>query len=81
VLLRAAPYVWTEQYQSAVLELDSQDPLVQIAKAERLIKNRETELLQGATSDSTELGDIARALRVLTLLREIGQKGTPFGTH
>ena len=63
----AVPYVWTEQYQAAVLELGMEDPLAQIAKAEGLIRNRKVELLRGSqANDSGELAAIARALRVLT---------------
>ena len=77
----AVPYVWTEQYQAAVLELGMEDPLAEIAKAEVLIRSRKVELLQVAGTDSSELAAIARALRVLTLLRELEQKSDRFGIH
>jgi len=79
--LYAVPYVWTEQYQAAVLELGMEDPLAEIAKAEVLIRSRKVELLQVAGTDSSELAAIARALRVLTLLRELEQKSDRFGIH
>ena len=78
----AVPYVWTEQYQAAVLELGMEDPLAEIAKAEVLIRSRKVVLLQGSqATDSSELAAIARALRVLTLLRELEQKSDRFGIH
>jgi len=69
-----ASYVWTEQYQAAVLELDSEKLCAQIARAEAAIHQRKTEFLQEASASPDELGNITRALRVLTLLREIAEK-------
>jgi hypothetical protein len=74
--LQRVSYVWTEQYQSAVLELDAEKLLTQIAKAEALIQQRKAELIHEPPDGSEELEAIARALQVLTQLRVIGQKCT-----
>jgi hypothetical protein len=72
--LLPASYVWTEQYQSAVLELDSEKLTAQITNAEKAIQQRKAELVQEPSASTDELQAIARALRVLTLLRDIAEK-------
>jgi hypothetical protein len=72
--LHTAPYVWAEQYQTAVFELDSEKLFAEISKAEALIQRRKAELLQESPASSAELAAIARALQVLIQLREIEQK-------
>jgi len=67
-------YVWTEEYQSAVLETDYETLMVKIAKAETTIQQRNAELLQKSPANSDELEAIARALRVLHVLKDIAQR-------
>lgn len=69
-----ASYVWTEQYQAAILELDSEKLAAQITRAEAAIQQREVELLRESPVGPDELQAIAKALRVLTLLRDIAEK-------
>ena len=68
-----APYVWTEQYQNALFALDAERLFAEISKAEAIIQRRRVELLREST-DSDELTAIAKALQVLTQLREIEHK-------
>ena len=74
--MQTPSYVWTEQYQAAVLEPDSAKLTAQITKAEAAIQQRRAELLPESSVSPDELRAIARALRVLTLLREIAEKRT-----
>jgi len=69
-----APYVWTEQYQDALFALDAEKGFAEITKAETKIQTRKLELLQEPAADTDELAAIARALKVLAQLREIGHK-------
>lgn len=74
-------YVWTEQYQAAVLELNSEKLLDQVVKAEALIHQLQAELHNESSTDGDELEAIARALQVLGQLREISQKSTKCTTR
>jgi hypothetical protein len=58
------------------LETDSEKLTVKIAKAETTIQQRNAELLQKSPANSAELEAIARALRVLNVLKDIVQKHT-----
>ena len=72
--MHSAPYVWTEQYQAAVLELDAEKLFAQIARTQVLLQMRRAELLCELPSNNEELGAITRALQVLSQLQEIEQK-------
>ena len=67
-------YTWTEQYESAVFELDYEKLKDQAAKAEALIQRRKHELIEESLSAANELQAIAKALQVLTLLKEIANR-------
>lgn len=69
-------YVWTEEYQSAFLETDSEKFTIKIAKAETTIQQRKAELLPKFPASSAELEAIARALRVLNVLKDIARRHT-----
>ena len=68
------PYVWTEQYQTALFALDAERLFAEITKAETTIQTRKLELLQESSTETDEFAAIARALTVLEQLREIEQK-------
>ena len=72
--MHSAPYVWTEQYQAAVFELDAEKLFAQIARTQVLLQMRRAELLHDSPSNTEELGAITRALQVLGQLQEIEQK-------
>ena len=72
--MRASCYVWAQEYESAVLELDREKLIVKIAKAETAIQQRRAELLQKTPISSDELEAIERASRALSVLNEIAQR-------
>ena len=72
--MRPASYVWANEYESAVLELDPEKLVVRIAEAQTAIQQRKAELLQKPHINSDELEAISRALRALNALKEIAQR-------
>ena len=74
--MRPPFYVWQEDYQAAVLEIDPAQLASKIAKAEPAIQERKTQLLKDPEGSADELEAIARALRVVSILKEITQKTT-----
>lgn len=69
-------YSWTEQYQAAVLEPDSEKMQDQATRAATLIERRKEELLREPLPNAAELQAIEKAVKVLALLREIANKQT-----
>ena len=69
--MRPVPYVWAKEYESAILELDTEKITVKVEEAETAIQQREAELLQKNPTNSGELDAIARASRALRVLKEI----------
>ena len=72
--MRPSSYVWAQEYESAVLELDREKLIVKIAKAETAIQQRRAELLQQTPISADELEAIERASRALSALNEIAQR-------
>jgi len=72
--LQRSPYVWAQEYESAVLELDREKLIVKIAKAETALQQRRAELLQQTPISADELEAIERASRALSALNEIAQR-------
>jgi len=72
--LRPSSYVWAQEYESAVLELDREKLIVKIAKAETAIQQRRAELLQQTPISADELEAIERASRALSALNELAQR-------
>lgn len=60
-----ASYVWTEQYQSAVLELDSEKLTAHITNAEKAIRQRKAELVQEPSASTDELQAIGESFACL----------------
>jgi hypothetical protein len=67
-------YVWSEDYEAAVLELDPQKIIARIDKAEATINERSSQLHRESGPCAEELQYMTQALRVLTILREISAK-------
>ena len=76
--LHVIRYIWTEQYEAAVFEVDSAIMKDRATKAEELIEERREELLRQASRDATELQAVTKALAVLTVLKGIADKQTRF---
>jgi len=72
--LRPSSYVWAQEYESAVLELDREKLIVKIAKAETALQQRRAELLQQTPISADELEAIERASCALSALNEIAQR-------
>jgi len=72
--MRPKAYVWSGDYEAAVLELDPPRLKSWIAKAEATINQRRAELLQESAPCAEELQAISQALRVLAILREISER-------
>lgn len=72
--MRPACYVWAKEYESAILELNSEKLMAKIAEAEKAIQQRQVELLPKIPINSDELEAIARASRALNVLKEIAQR-------
>lgn len=72
--MRSPSYIWAEDYEAAVLEVDSGRLKAKIAEAETTIERRKAELLHNHLSSSDELEAIARASQVLSILKGIAQK-------
>lgn len=73
-VLRSATYVWAKEYESAVLELDSEKLMAKIGEAEIAIQQRKAELLQKTPVPADELAAMVRASRALNVLKEITQR-------
>ena len=72
--MRPSSYVWAQEYESAVLELDREKLIVKIAKAETALQQRRAELLQQTPISADELEAIERASCALSALNEIAQR-------
>jgi hypothetical protein len=76
VLVDAPRYIWTEEYQAAIFEVDLEKMKNHATKAEELILRRRGELLREPSPDADEVEAIARALAALAVLKGIADKNT-----
>jgi len=65
---------WEKLYRAALLELDRSKLLQRIEDAEAAILERSRSLKKPPGNDEKEQGVITRALHILSLLRQPGQK-------
>jgi hypothetical protein len=74
---RSARYVrqdWEKLYRAAILEFDRTKLLQRIEEAEAAILKRSRRLSKPFSNHGREQDAITRALHILSLLREAGQK-------
>jgi hypothetical protein len=74
---RSARYVrqdWEKLYRAAILEFDRSRLLQRIEEAEAAILKRSRRLSKPHSNHGREQDAITRALHILSLLREAGQK-------
>jgi len=75
--VRSARYVrqdWEKLYRAAILEFDRSRLLQRIEEAEAAILKRSRRLSKPLSNHGREQDAITRALHILSLLREAGQK-------